>query len=205
MNVNMFTQQIEVMHRRLDELYRDANTSVQLQPQLLPVAFKELGVVSEELQVAVEELQQQNEELATARVEVEIQRQRYQDLFELSPDGYLVTDINGTIQEANCAAANLLNVSQRFLVGKPLIIFVTEDERQVFHAKLLELQQSEQVEEWLVCLVPRKSEPFNAALTLANISDAKGNVVGMRICVRDISDVERELRSPTQAEAGRKR
>lgn len=193
MNVNMFTQQIEVMHRRLDELYRDANTSVQLQPELLPVAFKELGVVSEELQVAVEELQQQNEELATARVEVEIQRQRYQDLFELAPDGYLVTDINGTIQEANRAATNLLNVSQRFLVGKPLIIFVTEDERQVFHTKLLELQQSEQVEEWVVCLVPRKSKPFNAALTLANIIDGKGNVGGMRICVRDIC-------LPTQSE-----
>lgn len=200
MNVNTLTQQIEVMHRRLDALYRDANTSVQVQPELLPVAFKELGVVSEELQVAVEELQQQNEELATARVEVEIQRQRYQDLFELAPDGYLVTDINGTIQEANRAAANLLNVSQRFLVGKPLIIFVTEDERQVFHTKLIKLQQSEQAEEWVVCLVPRKSQPFNAALTLANIIDGKGNVVGMRICVRDISDVEREIRLPTQSE-----
>ena len=195
MNMNMFTHQIEVMHRRLDELYRDANTSVKLQPELLPVAFKELGVVSEELQVAVEELQQQNEELASARMEVEIQRQRYQDLFEFAPSGYLVTDINGTIQEANRAAANLLKVSQRFLVGKPLIIFVTESERQVFHAKLSELQQAQQ-EEWVVRLVPRKGEFFDAALTLSRIIDGKGNVVGMRICVRDISDSGCELRLP---------
>ncbi len=200
MNVIMFTQQIEVMHRRLDELYRDANTSVKLQPELLPVAFKELGIVSEELQVAVEELQQQNEELASARVEVEIQRQRYQDLFEFAPSGYLVTDINGIIQEANRAAANLLKVSQRFLVGKPLIIFVVESERQVFHVKLSELQQV-QHEEWVVRLVPRKGEFFEAALTLARIIDGKGNVVGMRICVRDISNAERERSSPVQSDA----
>lgn len=200
MNVNIFTQQIEVMHRRLDELYRDANTSVKLQPELLPVVFKELGIVSEELQVAVEELQQQNEELASARVEVEIQRQRYQDLFEFAPSGYLVTDINGTIQEANRAAANLLKVSQRFLVGKPLIVFVIESERQVFHDKLSELQQAQQ-EEWVVRLVPRKGEFFDAALTLSSVIDAKGNVVGMRICVRDISDAERELRLLVQSKA----
>lgn len=199
MNVNMFTQQMEVMHRRLDELYRDANTSVKLQPELLPIAFKELGVVSEELQVAVEELQQQNEELASARLEVEIQRQRYHDLFEFAPSGYLVTDVNGTIQEANCAAANLLKVSQRFLVGKPLIIFVVEDERQVFHAKLSELQQVQQ-EEWVVRLVPRKGDFFDAALTLSSVIDSKGNVVGMRICVRDIGNAEREIHSPVQSD-----
>ena len=200
MNVNMFTQQIEVMHRRLDELYRDANTSVKLQPELLPLAFKELGVVSEELQVAVEELQQQNEELASARLEAEIQRQRYHDLFEFAPDGYLVTDINGTIQEANRAAANLLKVSQRFLVGKPLIIFVIELERQVFHAKLSELRQV-QYKEWVVRLVPRKGEFFDAALTVSSVIDGKGNVVGMRICIRDISDAERELHLPVQSDA----
>jgi len=32
-----------------------------LQPQLLPVAFKELGIASEERQVTVEELAQENE------------------------------------------------------------------------------------------------------------------------------------------------
>lgn len=200
MNVNMFTQQIEVMHRRLDQLYQDANTSVKLQPELLPVAFKELGIVSEELQVAVEELQVQNEELASARVEVDIQRQRYQDLFEFAPSGYLVTDTNGTIQEANRAVANLLKVSPRFLMGKPLIIFVIEDERQVFHAKLNELQQDQQ-EEWVVRLVPRKGEVFDAALTLSCVMDGKGNVVGMRICVHDISEPERELCLPVQSEA----
>jgi len=49
---------------------------------------------------------------------LEVERQRYQELFEEAPDGYLVTDPQGTIQSANCAAATLLNVSQKFL-GQP--------------------------------------------------------------------------------------
>lgn len=202
MNVNMFTHQIEVMYRRLDELYQGANTSLPLQPELLPVAFKELGIVSEELQVAVDELQQQNEELAAARSAVEAERQRYQDLFEFAPDGYMVTDVNGTIQEANRTAAKLLNVSQRFLIGKPLIVFVTEDERQTFHSKLTELQNVEQMQEWVVRLSPRNSQSLKAALTVATVQDLEGKVLRLRVCMRNIDGTGRELHLHKQTEVG---
>lgn len=114
MNVDTFAQQLKTMQWRLDELYQDAQATVQVKPDLLPLAFKELGIVSEELEVAVEELQQQNAALANARQVIETERQRYQELFQFAPNGYLVTDESGTIQEANHAAAKLLNVSQRF-------------------------------------------------------------------------------------------
>ena len=127
MNVDVLGKQIEGIHSRLTELYQSASALVQPTPDVLPSAFKELGIASEELQVALEELKQQNEQLVAAQTEIERQRQRYQDLFEFAPDGYLVTDAAGIIEEANCTAAKLLNVSQRFLVGKPLIIFVTEN------------------------------------------------------------------------------
>ncbi|MBW4638893.1 MAG: PAS domain-containing protein [Gloeocapsa sp. UFS-A4-WI-NPMV-4B04] len=199
MNVDMFSQQIEGVNRRLNELYQNANTTVKLQPELLPIAFKELGIVSEELQVAVEELQQQNEALAAAKLEVEIQRQRYQDLFDFAPHGYLVTDPNGIIQEANRAAANLLNISQQFLIGKPLIIFVIEEQHPLFQEKLTQFQQTEQVQEWVVRLCPRKGEPFEAALTTISFTDSKGNVLGMRISIRDISNAGK-ISLPMQTE-----
>jgi len=92
MDVDIFTQQLKVMHRRLNALYHGVGNPVQVQPDLLSVAFKELGTASEELQIAIEELQQQNEELAFAQAAAEAERQRYQELFEFAPDGYLVTD-----------------------------------------------------------------------------------------------------------------
>lgn len=192
MNVNIFAQQMHVMQKRLHELYRGAHASVKLDSELLPVAFKELGVVSEELQVAVEELQQQNQQLAGVQATLEIERQRYQELFEFAPDGYILTDAAGTIQEANCAAADLLKVSQRFLVGKPLVLFVDENERQNFHSQLAYLQQENQVQELTVSLTPRRGETFNASLKIANVGDGKGNVVGMRICIREMASDGKE-------------
>jgi transcriptional regulator with PAS, ATPase and Fis domain len=95
-----------------------------LQPQnLLEEVFEEVSTVLEELQVAQEELLQQNQELVTARQAVEAQRQRYQDLFDFAPDAYLVTDVAGNIQEANCTAAMLLNTSKELLAGKQLVSF----------------------------------------------------------------------------------
>jgi len=74
---------------------------------------------------------------------VEAERQLYLDLFESAPDGYLVTDEVGTIREANRAAAMLLNVSQRFLIGKPLITFISYEERRAFRSKLNQLRQTD--------------------------------------------------------------
>jgi PAS domain-containing protein len=109
MNVNIFSQQIEEIHLRLADLYEGAIALEPLrQTDLLPTAFKELGIASEELQVAVETLRQQNEELAGVHQELEAERQRYQELFEFAPQAYLITDVEGTIREANracCGAA----------------------------------------------------------------------------------------------------
>ena len=111
MNVDIFARQLESFNSRLNQLYQGANRSPS-DPidHLLPVAFKELGIVSEELQVVVEELCQQNEDLAVIQAQLNAERQRYHDLFELAPEAYIVTDIAGKIREANRAAAKLLNI-----------------------------------------------------------------------------------------------
>ncbi len=186
MNVDVFTQQIQVMHRRLDALYQGVGPSAQLQPELLPLAFKELGTASEELQVAIEELLLKNEELALAQTSLEVERQRYQELFEFAPNGYLVTDELGTIKEANRAAAKLLNIPARFLVGKPLVIFVAEEERQLFHWQLSWLQQAKREQDLKVRLFPRNGEPFDAVLTMATASNWEGKPM-VRICIRNLT------------------
>src|SRR5262249_15838209 len=59
----------------------------------------------DELQAQEVTLREQQEELITTRAEIETERRRYQELFALAPDGYLVTDLHGVIREANQAAA----------------------------------------------------------------------------------------------------
>ncbi len=172
----------------------------------LEIALEELNTALEELRVAEAELQAQNEELVIAHEAVEVERQRYQDLFEFAPDGYLVTDIAGTIQEANYAAAEILNLEQRFLVGKPLINFigaepegspeVKSEARRVFRGDLALLAQASQTQNWEVCLQPRHHrngtdeprQPINALMTVAPVLNRDGRVVALRWILRDITE-----------------
>ncbi|MEP0838041.1 PAS domain S-box protein [Coleofasciculus sp. FACHB-64] len=191
-NVNLFAQQIQQINWRLAELYKGATIAPPKEPELLPVAFKELGIASETLQVALEELRQQNEELVAARQALEAERHRYQDLFELAPQGYLVTDAEGTIREANRAAAKLLNVSPEFLVGKPFVIFIPQEERRIFRNELTRLHEQQRVYELTVRLQPRKGEIFDAGITVATThNNGEGKAVTLRWLIRDITERKR--------------
>src|SRR5919197_99918 len=88
---------------------------------------EELSVTLEKLRVAEEELRAQNEQLAAAHDVISAERQRYHELFNFAPDGYLVTDSNGVIREANVAATELLGRGRKYLVGKPVRVFVHAD------------------------------------------------------------------------------
>ena len=199
MNLDDFAQQIQAMQQRVAQMQRHTSEllSPQQQLEITTIAFEELSIALEELQVTFEELHQQNETLFVAHQTVELQHQRYQELFEFAPDAYLVTDINGVIQEANRAASTLLNSSPPFLVGKPLSLYVAEEERRAFRTQLNQLSQMDGVQEWEVCLKPTKRTPIIAALRVVAVSNREGQPGCLRWLVRDISDrkqTELELR-----------
>ncbi|MEH2178524.1 MAG: PAS domain S-box protein [Nostoc sp.] len=148
------------------------------------------------LMETLEELRQQNEELAIARETAQLEHQRYQDLFNLAPDAYLVTDLAGIIKEANYVAAALLSVKQKFLVGKPFILFIAESDRQTFINQLANLQQ---VQDWQVYLQPRRGTAFTARIRMVAMY-TQGQQVGWRWLLDDISEQQAALRDRQQAE-----
>ena len=148
-----------------------------------------LSTVMEELAVVLEEVQQQYEELLTTRQRVEEQRQRYQELFDFAPDGYLVTNVQGIIQEANQAASTLLGVRQTFLVGKPLVVFVAKVDRRAFHTYLSHLQTKAQQRNWDLHLKPRQGKVFPAVMTTSAIWSNQNTLLGWRWLMRDITEL----------------
>lgn len=144
----------------------------------------------EELRVAEEELRRQNEELAYARHQIEAAHQRYQDLFNWAPDGYLVTDAHGTIEEANQFAGTLFAIAPPDLIGKPLATFVAPEHRRPFRRQLARLPHMEHGREWETVLQPRHGPAFHTAITATAIRDA-GQVTGFRWLLRDITERKR--------------
>ncbi len=110
------------------------------QADLLKEALESLQISFEELCVAEEEMRVQNEELIAVNQELHKEHQRYLELFDFAPEGYLVTDLDGTIQEANLAVAALLNVRREFLVGKPMLVYVNEEDRKIFRFSAYQLE-----------------------------------------------------------------
>ena len=96
-------------------------------PKLVGNIFKELENALEEVRVAQEQLIESRHRMEMLQAELTRQCQRYWELFDEMPQPYLVTKPDSTILEVNRAASELFNVSQRFLVGKTLSVFVGED------------------------------------------------------------------------------
>ena len=152
--------------------------------------MRELSTALQELRAAADELQQQNEELAETRELVDEERRRYQELFDDAPDGYLVTDPKGTIQQANQVAARLLGVRRDLLPGKPVVVFVAGEAHRAFAAYMARLHDGypERVAEWQTTVQPRGGPSFPVTLTTGRIRDRKGRLVGLRWLLRDSSE-----------------
>ena len=71
-----------------------------------------------ELQVHQIELEMQNEQLQQARDEMEAGLEKYSDLYDFAPVGYLTLDREGTICEANLTSASLLGIERSRLVQR---------------------------------------------------------------------------------------
>ena len=179
-----------IARRRFDELYRRSLSSPGEQ-NLVPEALQELSTSIEELTVTAEELQQQNDELAATRGLVEAERRHFQELFESAPDGYLVTDQRGIIQEANSNAAKLLRVRQGFLVGKAISMYIAKEERASFYENLARLEGGEASLNWETVIQPRDVAAFHAALTVSAVRDPSAtdrqHLVSLRWLIRDVT------------------
>lgn len=134
--------------QKAETLWRTLQTTPEFTPELFENALEGLRLTLEELQVAHEELQVQQETLVEKHQQAVLSHQRYQDLFEFSPEGALVTDRNGLILAVNQAFALTIGVPQRWLLGKPLATFVPLDQRGQFRHWLLQVQQGAHTNRW---------------------------------------------------------
>jgi PAS domain S-box-containing protein len=186
-----FDRETKAVEQHLEALWRYIDEWAVPQRKFVEQILEHLSNTLEELEVAREELRQQNEELIAAQRIVESERQRYRELFEFVPDGYLMTDVSGVIQEANRAAESLFSINRYFLVGKPLVIFVSEGDRGSFGAQLNRLKNLKRVQDMELCLKPHKGAPFYASITVAPVRNPQEELIGLRWSIRDIAERKR--------------
>jgi PAS domain S-box-containing protein len=183
---------LEQAQLRAELLWKQAQDLPETHQETMTLALEELSNALEELRVIMEELQRQDE-LIVARQAVELERKRYEELFDFAPDGYLVTDVEGIIQEANRAVSELLCVRVAFLIGKPLTVFVPAAEQHKFHTQLIQSikPQLMPLQNWEVYLQPRGGVPFIGSINISAIYNQEQKIIGLRWLIRDVTERKR--------------
>lgn len=191
MGDSTWSQQIDAMRRRVTTLYRSAATET-IPHELLPMAFEELQTALEELQSMNEELCLQQEQLLNTREQIEAEFQLYQDLFVHAPVAYIVTSLNGTIRQANLAAADLFFSAEKLLIGRSLALFVPEGERRAFRDRLAQLRENSQAPQtWETRLQPWRGAGFQARLTVAFARGRLGRPIAIRWIIQNTDEYAR--------------
>lgn len=180
MAVDALDLQIVSALQRFSSLQRRAASDPADPAKLLDRAVSELGTALEELRVAQEQIVENRVRMEELQAELTTQYEKYWRLFDRMPQPYLVTRADSTILEANRAAADLLNVSQRFLVGKILSVFVCAD-RTRFLADASRVPPDGSTLEIAFRLRPRERAPLSIIAHVSSEGD------GLRWILRAVS------------------
>ncbi len=149
-----------------------------------------------DLRVHQIELEMQNEELRRAQLDLDTERARYFDLYELAPVGYCTLDEQGLILQANLTAATLLGLPRQTLIRQSIFRFILKADQDSYYLYRKQLRESSEAQALELRMVKTDGTSFWADLVATGVRDADGALV-QRVVLSDISErkrMEAELR-----------
>ncbi len=154
----------------------------------------------QELQVHQIELELQNEELQLARNRAESLFQKYIDLYDFAPIGYLTLDRDGIIHEANLAASSLLGLDRTQLIKRRFSLCVCDIDLPLFKVFLAKIFEKKLKESCEITLTRQDKTVFHARIgAMITVSGEE-----CRATLEDITErkrLEHQLRQARKMEA----
>jgi PAS domain S-box-containing protein len=174
---------------KFTKLRRQAEARLRTTKQdVAAMPIKDVQQLVYELQVHQIELEMQNDELRRTQVELEAIRDRYVDLYDFSPAGYLTLDMQGKIVEANLRAGTLLGVTRGKLIGQPLAWFIAAADADTFHRYCQGVLKTGTRQDCEVPLLERAGVSRWVSFESLAIHDEAGKITHWRTAFQDISD-----------------
>lgn len=190
------------MNRRTDEknskllrMRKDAEEQLaraQQEMETLPLDSDEL---QHELRVHQIELEMQNQELNHTQVSLAESLDRYRDLYDFAPVGYLTLSQEGIIHELNLTAASLFGKDRKLLLRHRFSSLVTLEDRERWYRYFLHALRHDGTLSCELALIRKDRSIFPALLNCLLI--ARGPSPLVRIALTDISErkkADEELR-----------
>jgi len=150
----------------------------------------ELHALVHELQVHQVELEMQNAELQVGRDRMEEVLEKYTDLFDFAPVGYFSLDETGVILEVNLMGTTLLGVERSRLINRRLPGFIAPENQPGFLAFLKRVFAGTGKQFCEAPLVKENGSTFWAGCHGTAALTASGPRKWCRVSVSDISSVK---------------
>lgn len=168
-------------------------------PQACPVSSLDGG---NELCLYQLELEMQNRELLISQAVLEESRERYAELYDNAPVGYVTLDGKGVIQDINLTAVAILERARSCLIGVPFGACLTKDQNPVLFTFLRRIEENGEpatLETWV-------SGPKDARREVQLVggarTDATTGEIQYRLAIYDITkqkDADREAETRRDA------
>jgi PAS domain S-box-containing protein len=189
-------------YKRLSKNELNARLDTLLHTPAPEQSFSEVQLLLHELNVHQIELEIQNRELRESQERLEEARDRYADLYDFAPVGFLTLDTHGNILNLNLTAAVLLGGERARFIGTPFVTQVETGESPVFFRHLHDVFQSKRkiVDELRLKITPQRSR-IVLIKSIAIFEDA-GNPKSCNCAIIDITG-QKEAEQALRAERDR--
>ena len=118
----------------------------------------ELHVHQIELEMQNEELRKTHSELEESKHKVEISRQKYSNLYNFAPAGYITLNKDGIIKKVNLAAADMLGSENEDLIEAKLYSFIPDENKDNLFLHLRKAFETSEKQTCEIKLMGKNSE-----------------------------------------------
>jgi PAS domain S-box-containing protein len=146
------------------------------------------GELIQELRVHQVELEMQAEQLRVAQLALEESRDRYIDLYEFAPTGYLTFTDKALITVVNLTVVMLLGVERNDLVNHGLGQFIDPGDREVWDLYFMDLLNQGKKQACILTIRRGDGSTFPARLEGIRTS-GRGGATTVRVAISDITDI----------------
>jgi PAS domain S-box-containing protein len=174
------------------ELRSKAEAKVKKIPEnLKDLSILEVGALLHELEVHQIELEMQNQELREIQHRLEEVKDRYTDLFDFAPVGYLLLDEKGIIKNINLTGCGLFGKDRLQLKGKPLSAFMSRADANKLYLQLKEAFKTGILPSFELIIKNQNGSTFMAMLQglVSKEDDHKASLC--RISLQDVTELHK--------------
>ena len=188
MKSEWITREIDSIHHKFAEWRAKSHALGPDFTSLVEGAIRDVSRTIDELVVAYEDVERTNNDLIETSMISKLEYQRYKDLFENAPLGYLILDQAGIIQICNNTASQLLQAPKDLLVGQSLLEMIEEADNPRLKSLLRHNQKS-----WAADNIEfhlKRGHPVwdGVVLRIAGLSSPRQEPSEIWISIHDVSE-----------------